>query len=152
MAKTFLKHSQEEVIDFVQTFFHSFDEKDWELMNNCLNEKLELDYESFRGTPSYTSSSKEYIEKRRIGLEKLNTEHTTSNHILSRHGGKIKCNCNFIIKRFELGSKEYFHSYGKYEIWLMNNEGNLKIYKIKQELEKNEGNRNIHGAFKTIKK
>jgi len=137
-----------EVVKFVQIFFNSFDTKDWKLMKNCLTDKLELDYESFRGTPKYISSSDDYVSKRKTGLKNLNTAHQTFNYIIDEYNGEFKCQCDFEIKRHEVDSIEYFHSFGAYEIWIKKIGNNLKIFKIKQNLKGNEGNKAIHGAFR----
>ncbi len=70
-----LKLEEEANIKLVENFFHSFDTKDWHLMSQCLNDTLELDYESFRGRPKYVSTAAEYIEKRKVGLKGLETKH-----------------------------------------------------------------------------
>jgi len=75
-----------EIKKLIENFCESFDTKDWTLMENCLSEQLEVDYESFRGTPKQNISSKEYIEKRIIGLKELRTEHKTTDYEVSRNG------------------------------------------------------------------
>jgi len=137
-----------EVVTLVEIFFHSFDIRDWDQMKNCLADELELDYKSFRGTPKYVSTSADYIEKRKIALADLKTVHHSSKHLITESNNIYKCKCSFEIKRYEIGSNEYFHSYGSYEIGVKRINGKLKIHKIKQEIERNEGNKNIHGAFK----
>jgi len=143
---------KEEIMDeikkLIEDFCTSFDKKDWILMENCLGEELEVDYESFRGTPKQTISSKEYIEKRIIGLKRLRTVHKTKDYKIIRAGDKINCQCKFEIKRYEEDSKNYFHSYGEYEFGIKGKNNKLKIYSIKQTVERMEGDKNIHGAFK----
>jgi len=142
-----------EIVLLVKIFFDSFDSKDWSQMKNCLADELELDYSSFRGTPPYISSSEEYIEKRTIGMQGLQTKHHSSDYKVTNSGEEYHCTCQFKIKRFaeswtEQGD-DYFHSYGKYEIGLSKIEGRLRIFRIKQILDRNEGNPQIHGAFRT---
>jgi len=138
----------EEIIELIKCFFKSFDTRSWEQMESCLNENLELDYQSFRGAPKYNSTSKEYIEARKIGMEGLRTEHNTSKYLIVNNEGQTKCICEFEIKRYEIISDEYYHSFGKYEIWLKCKNGSWKIFGIKQVVERNEGNKDIHGAFR----
>jgi len=141
-------NTKSELINLIELFFYSFDIRDWNQMKNCLSDELELDYESFRGTPKYISTSDDYIAKRKIGLAGLKTEHNSSDYAITESDGIFKCNCSFEIKRYEIISKKYFHSFGKYEIGAKRINGELKIYEIKQDLERNEGDENIHGAFK----
>jgi len=138
-----------ELVTLIEIFFNSFDTKNWDEMKNYLAEELELDYQSFRGTPKYISTSDDYIAKRKIGLQGLKTVHHSSKHIITKSNGTYKCKCNFEIKRYKVSSGEYFHSYGKYEIEVKRIKEKLKICKIKQNVERNEGNKNIHGAFKS---
>lgn len=143
-----LNSPMKEVVAIIKVFFDSFDTKNWHQMKSCLADELELDYESFRGIPKYISTSDEYIAKRKVGLAGLNTEHNTFDYLVSESSGELKCKCNFEIKRYEIEGDEYFHSFGTYEIHLKRMGQEIKISKIKQNLERSEGNRNIHGAFK----
>lgn len=118
-------------------------------MKNCLANKLKLDYSGFRGTPLQLSSSKEYIEKRKVGLQGLKTKHHSFDHLVSELEGSFRCHCRFEIRRFEEAGNDFFHSYGNYEIDLRAFKGEWKIISIKQLLKCNEGNRNIHGAFRS---
>jgi len=140
--------SNQQIIDFIKSFFKSFDKMDWNLMEDSLAETVELDYESFRGEPAYYSTANDYVEKRKESLKSLETVHKSSAFVLIRSGSDINLLCNYEIKRFAIDSKEYFHSYGKYDFWIEENDERLKIYRIKQVLERNEGNKYIHGAFK----
>lgn len=142
------KITKNDVVKLVENFCRSFDERDWDLMFECLGEKIEVDYQSFRGKPKHILKSVKYIAQRKIGLEGLKTKHRIKNYKTSRYGEDIKCESDFEIKRYEIGSEEYYHSYGKYEFWIKKKKGKIKIFKIKQLVEKNEGNKNIHGAFK----
>jgi len=143
-----VKNTNEQIIEFIKAFFGSFDTKDWRLMEASLAETVELDYESFRGEPMYYSTAKDYVEKRKMGLKTLNTKHKSSGYVIMREGTNINFLCNYEINRFEIDSKEYFHSYGRYDFGIEEKDERLKIYRIRQELERNEGNKNIHGAFK----
>jgi len=143
------KKNMEKIKKLIENFCESFDKKDWILMRNCLSEQLEVDYKSFRGTPKQNISSKEYIEKRIIGLKGLRTEHKTKDYEVIRNEDAINCKCKFEIRRYdENDSENYFHSYGKYEFGFKEKNNTLKIYSIKQTVERMEGEKNIHGAFK----
>lgn len=137
-----------EIKNLIENFCESFDKKDWMLMDNCLSEELEVDYESFRGTPKQNITSKEYIEKRVIGLKGLRTKHTTTDYKIIRNEDEINCQCKFEIKRYTEDSQNYFHSYGTYEFGIKERNNTLKIYTMKQTVTRMEGDKNIHGAFK----
>lgn len=140
--------TKEDVIDLVIRFNKTFDSKDWGLMSDCLGEKLELDYMSLRGRPKRKSKSEKYISDRKKGMRGLKTIHKTKNHELSKDGSEIRCECDFEIERYEIEGDDFFHSYGQYNFGVNLIDSNLKIVKIKQVIDRNEGNRKIHGAFK----
>lgn len=142
------KITRTEAIRLIDNFCKAFDEKDWDLMAECLSDQVELDYRSLRGTPVQRSTPAEYIAQRKKGMAGLRTSHMTSQHKTSGNEREIRCVCQFEIKRFERGSEAYFHSYGKYDFGVKPVNGELKIVHIKQTVERNEGNQKIHGAFK----
>ena len=137
-----------EVKKLIKAFCRSFDDKDWALMNSCLCEVLEVNYESFRGTPKQTISSLKYIEKRKVGLKTLRTKHRTFNHKIVEKEDDIFCSCDFEIKRYELEGNRFLHSFGAYEFIIEKESSNYKIQKIKQTVNRTEGDKRIHGAFK----
>jgi len=146
-----IKFENSTIIKLIEDFCKSFDTKNWELMNNCLNAELVTDYESFRGTPKQNISSIKYIKKRKIGLKTLNTEHKTTEYLITKSTNEIKCHCKFEIRRFDLNSDKFLHSFGEYEFDLIEVNQALKIYKIKQTVKEIEGDKSIHGAFREIK-
>lgn len=139
---------KKEVEKLIDDFCNSFDDKDWNLMSNYLNIELAIDYESFRGTPKRKMTSKEYMEKRIIGLKGLRTVHKTEDYKFTKIKGGLKCVCNFKIKRYEQNTGNYLHSYGEYEFGIKGKLKGLKIYTIKQIVKKTVGNKSIHGASK----
>jgi len=142
-----IKH--EDCIILIKNFFKSFDTKNWILMKNCLNDNLKLDYRSFRGIPKYKSKAINYIEKRKIGLKDLDTEHIANDYNFVKSKVGIILKCSFEIKRYQKEGDKFYHSYGHYEFQIKEADEQLKIFEIKQEVQKNEGDRMIHGAFKT---
>lgn len=139
---------EQEVIQLIESFCRSFDQKDWALMAECLAENLEVDYSSFRGVPKQNMRADAYIQHRVIGLEGLRTEHRTSGYAISQTGSDISCQCDFEILRYKIGSDKYFHSYGKYTFGMERVNAPLKIAKIRQVVDRSEGDKAIHGAFK----
>jgi len=139
--------SKKDIVDLIRKFNKSFDTKDWLLMRDCLAEKIEIDYESLRGTPKKITTSSKYISDRKKGLANLRTIHKSKDFEIRRFGDEIHCSCNFVIERYWLESEVYFHSYGVYKFVIKLINETLKIVKITQLVEKNEGDKKIHGAF-----
>ncbi len=138
---------EKSIPQLLQDFARSFDEKDWKLMLTCLAAKIHTDYSSFRGTPPEWQSAKEYVAKREKGMHRLITAHQLSNFVVAENAGAGTCHCRFVIKRFS-SDQQFYHSYGYYDFKLVKEQGMWKIERIKQTVERNEGDRNLHGAFK----
>ncbi|MFK7907829.1 MAG: nuclear transport factor 2 family protein [Chitinophagales bacterium] len=136
------------IIKTLQQFATSFDTKNWTLMKACLADEIYTDYSSFRKTKPAIIKSTDYIALRKIGLENLRTHHSYADYEIEVNGEEIFCNCSFEIQRFSTLTNDFYHSYGKYEFELEEIGGEWKIVKIKQIVERNEGNPQIHGAFK----
>ena len=147
------------IINRLEKFAASFDLKDWDMMKSCLIEKIFIDYSSFRNTAPTFIDSSEYIELRKIAMKNLNTSHSLSNFEIdiSKYKSNILvCHCDFEIQRFSAIEKykdSFYHSYGKYTFELILDTSEKwkevwRISKIKQEVERSEGDKKIHGAFK----
>lgn len=132
----------------LELFAESFDTKNWNQLKECLSDEIFTDYSSFRKTEPGIVSKEDYVEQRKEGLKNLETIHTFKNYDFQIIGNRAKCSCDFVIKRFDLGKGDYFHSYGMYQFNLVKTGESWKIDKIIQNISKNEGNKDIHGAFK----
>ncbi len=137
----------EPIIQKLQQFAESFDNKDWATMKACLANEVYVDYSSFRKTEPATISSSEYVELRKKGLSGLTTNHTYSNYNIIIEGNTAHCECDFMIQRFTGDRSNFFHSYGIYIFELVFKGNNWLISKITQTVDHNEGNPGIHGAF-----
>jgi hypothetical protein len=133
----------------------SFDDKDFGVMKDCLCEEVYFDYSSFRNEPAAKYKSSEYIEKRKISLENLTTQHNLLNIIVNIKNNNMHANvkCNYIIYRFTnnfSGDKnETLHSYGQYQFELIFQDENWRICSLIQTLTANDGNLNIHKGIKS---
>lgn len=135
-------------IKTLKNFALSFDNKDWELMNKCLCQEIWIDYSSFRGEEPKLIHKLEFIDLRKIGLQDLTTNHLFKNFkVQSKKKNQACCICDFEIQRFKTDQNDFYHSYGTYHFELIYTIDSWKIKKIKQLINKNEGNRTIHGAF-----
>ena len=137
---------EHEIIETLDRFRESFDTRDWDQMQGCLCDELFVDYSSFRGTKEKLKKSA-YVALRQNGLHGLETNHRYLNFRVTSNAESATCECDFVIERFSMERTDYFHTYGKYFFELTKESGSWKILKITQSVDKNDGNRNIHGAF-----
>jgi hypothetical protein len=133
--------------DLIARFFAVFDDKNWAAMRACLCHEVFTDYSSFCEVRPATISAGEYIEQCRMVLDWLDTQHTFHNLqvTIDEIEGTASARCNFVFRRFHrLDANHYFHSYGHYHFDLVNLHGEWKIARLKQDLLRNEGSREIH--------
>jgi 3-phenylpropionate/cinnamic acid dioxygenase small subunit len=137
--------------DLLFRFMWTFDEKDWDGMRSCLNETVDCDYSSFRGTPPTKITRGDYADQRKAALSLLKTQHDLSNIVMITRGDRIEVKCNYAIRRFHLdfdGSRDKsFHSYGQYQFMVVRLGESWKISSIKQFLLMSDGNPDLHGAL-----
>jgi hypothetical protein len=150
------------ISDLLSRFFQSFDDHDWSMMRSCLCDEVHTDYSSFRNVPASTITGDHYVEQRRVALHTLDMQHNFLNlRIVLQDETKsaAEARCNYIIHRFhptfDGTNDHFFHSYGNYvfELLKVDNEissnAEWRIAKITQNLLRNYGNREIHGATRT---
>ena len=141
--------------DLLTRFFQAFDDKNWSMMRDCLCDGVYADYSSFRGVPAATISADRYVEQRRTALEALDTQHAFVNLRvkLDAAGGTASARCDYFIHRYHPsfdGHKDYyFHSDGHYAFAFVNIDGPWRISRITQNVRRNYGNPEIHGATRT---
>jgi hypothetical protein len=131
-------------------FQQAFDDRNWELMRECLADRIFTDYSSFRKTPAETLAADEYIARRKSALEGLRTQHSFSNLLVEVDGAWARGRCNYVIHRFlpdfQGEPDKFFHSYGHYLFEFERAQAGWMITSITQELLKNHGNPQLHGA------
>jgi len=140
-------------------FMRSFDDKDFEIMKECLHDKIFCDYSSFRKEEPSTIRAIDYCEKRKKSLFNLTTQHNILNVSIEENVElEIRIVCNYIIyrfgKRFLDKKDDFFHSYGRYEFGLKPDKKTtkLKIHSIKQQVFMNDGNSKIHTGLTSTPK
>jgi hypothetical protein len=148
--------------DLLTRFFQAFDDHDWQMMRGCLCDEVYTDYSSFRDVPAATIAGDRYVEQRRTALQALDMQHNFLNlrvDLDEENTSTAKARCNYIIHRFhpsfDGNNDHYFHSYGHYFFGLRKIGSGLetaewRISSIVQNLLRNHGNREIHGATRTL--
>ncbi len=136
--------------DLLCRFFQSFDEKDWTAMRACLCDEVFTDYSSFRDVPAGTIRGDRYVEQRRAALSALDMQHNFLNLAVAVAGETAEARCNYIIHRFDPAfdgaNDRFFHSYGRYIFGFRRAADGWRIARITQNLLRNHGNPEIHGA------
>jgi len=137
--------------DLLCRFQQSFDEKDWDMMRDCLADRLYTDYSSFRDVLAAEMDGDRYVAQRKAALGHLAMQHNFLNLRVTVIGAAARARCNYVIHRFLLngGPDDYFHSYGTYHFGFERAGGSWVINHITQTLLKNIGDPEIHGATRT---
>src|SRR5215469_6331649 len=138
-----------QIHDLLCRFQQAFDDRNWELMRECLADRIFTDYSSFRNTPAETLEAGEYIAMRKSALADLRTQHNFSNLQVVVEGNRARGRCNYAIHRFHRDfqgePEKFFHSWGHYLFEFERSEAGWKITSIMQQLLKNHGNPQLHG-------
>jgi hypothetical protein len=139
-----------DIHNLLARFFATFDEKNWQAMREYLCEEVFVDYSAFCAMPASTMAAGRYIEEGRAALDWLDTQHDFHNLHVSVDAieGSATARCNYVIRRFlpGLDGTHYFHSFGHYHFDLISLHGAWRIARIRQDLLRNEGDREIHAA------
>jgi hypothetical protein len=138
------------ISELLSRFFQAFDDKDWQMMRECLCDEVVTDYSSFRGVPAATMSAGQYVDQRRIALQLLDLQHNFLNLRieLNAAGDTATGRCNYIIHRFHPSYDGYYHSQGHYFFGFAHHGGGWKIGRIEQHVLRSQGDPEIHGALR----
>ncbi len=127
-------------------FANSFDLKAWDVMEQCLAERVKCDYTSLRGKKE-TLTAQEYVAQRKTALEMLQTQHLFSNlEIDIQSEQKATCCCSALILRRR--GEQFFNTHAFYEFTCVCEKEIWFISKIKQTVFWNEGAPEIHKGIK----
>ena len=142
---------RERVIDTVLRFGSALDDRDWDVLHHCLMPELDVDYSSFRGTPPGRLSADEFVSLRKSGLAGLVTQHLSVGHRVEIHDDAASCRCDFVIRRWPEAPADsrFLHSYGYYQYVLRRAPHGWRISAITQVVRRSEGDRSLHGAFRS---
>jgi len=144
--------SRQAVVDTVSRLCRAFDERDWIAMQACLAGRLDTDYSRSRGTPPARLTAEEFVRSRQSGLAGLHTQHLCCNHLVTFEDSRAHCRCDFIIHRWpeQSADTQFFHTYGYYDFDLASSGREpWRIVSITQFAIRNEGSRELHGAYRS---
>jgi hypothetical protein len=127
----------------VSRFANSFDLKDWQSLEELLTESVEIDYADLRGEVGAVSRT-DYVAKRRIALQTLDTHHLLSNAEIEVDGETATCRISGLIQRRR--DERFFHSHVIYLFRLERSSGSWRIQAITQRVLWNEGDPSLHGG------
>lgn len=141
------------ISDVVLRFAHAMDTQDWTLLRACLTNEVDIDYSDLRGDPPHVVLADDFVAARKKGLSGLRTQHLSTNHLITITGDMAECVSAFLIHRINpmLPTNENrFDTAGHYIHGLQCSaeDNRWRIYRIKQTVVWNIGNRQVHGAFR----
>lgn len=140
-----------EIIERVVQFANAFDTKDWRTLRACLTERIETDYSQFRGEAPFTLDAEAYVLARQEGLAGLRTLHISTNHDVRIAGDTAVCRSAYRIYRLDPSrnpGENRFDTGGNYEHGLIRTADGWRINRIRQTVVVQEGNAQVHGAFR----
>ena len=145
---------QRDVVSTIHEFCRAFDQQDWNSLRRCLTTELATDYSSFRGTSPTRMTADEFVATRQAGLAGLVTQHLSLNHLVTFAHEQARCRFDFVIHRWPQNNADvhFLHTFGYYDFVLhreRNAPHNWVIESITQHALRNEGNLELHGAFRS---
>lgn len=143
-----------EVNNLLCQFFRAFDDKDWNLMVDCLAPDIHVDYSSSGREQPGVMTGLEFVKRREAAVDVLAKHHSFSNLLLteSHEDEAVAARCNYLILRFKqdtalkVEGDDFFHSCGSYEFIIKRALGNWRIASIKQQALRSWGNSKLHGG------
>jgi hypothetical protein len=143
----------QDVVDTVHEFCRAFDMRDWVALRRCVAASLETDYSSFRGTQPTRMTGDEFVALRQPCLAGLVTQHLSLNHLVAFTGEQARCHFDFVIHRWpkDTDDSRFFHTFGYYDFVLRRSPEaphSWAIESITQHALRNQGNRELHGAYR----
>lgn len=139
---------KQDIEDVISWFMGAFDQKDYVLLQSILADRIYIDYSSFREEEAGIITSTEYVNRRRVALHHLVTEHLYSNLEINIENNKAIAKCNYHISRARRtkGETKSFNSEGSYIFTLTREIQNWLISGIVQKHLSSIGDHTIHGA------
>jgi 3-phenylpropionate/cinnamic acid dioxygenase small subunit len=128
----------------IHHFANSFDNKDWQGLENCFMPQIHTDYSDLRGTPPEMMGAAQFVLLRQAALKNLRTHHLCGNYEVEIRENKASCQTSMLIYRLDEATHEQFTSHCYYTFNLERVEAGWKINAISQKVFWNEGNPSIH--------
>ena len=133
--------------ELIAKFANSFDLKDWDGLQACFTESIDMDYSDLRGTSPESISAADYVRFRRESLDHLKLHHLVSNYEIDfPNTGGATCRASMMVWR--KSETEEFASHCFYIFRLVQQRGEWKISGITQKVLWNDGKASIHSGAK----
>jgi len=87
------------VVDTVVRYAWALDAKDWALARSCFADAVEADYGDLRGGRPERVPADAFVARRREALERLDTHHLSTNHLVTLDGDTAICTSATLIHR-----------------------------------------------------
>ena len=126
-------------------YFQAVDDKNWQIVRECLCGDLLADDSLSRDVPASTLSADRYVERCRFALQAGGVRHTFFNLRveLDAESKVADARCSYIIHRFHSSPvvHDHFHAYGHYGFGFVKVDGGWKIFRIAQTVLRHRENR-----------
>jgi SnoaL-like domain len=128
-------------------FANAFDLKAWDALEDCLAESLHTDYSDLRGSPPETLSRRQFVDRRRSALERLQTHHLSGNHEITVEGDRGRCRASMVIWRRSDDGRA-LNTHCLYEFGVSRTATGWQISSIVQTVLWNDGEIAIHTGIR----
>jgi 3-phenylpropionate/cinnamic acid dioxygenase small subunit len=138
--------AREAIRDTLSAYASGIDLRDWPRYRACFTEELDVDFESFSGSPGRTISAEDWVSAVKIGLTGFqSTQHLISNHRIAVEGDEASCIANVQAYHY-LPNDEVEDLYtlgGYYENRLVRDAGSWKIRACRLTVTWTRGDRSL---------
>ncbi|HEU4368606.1 MAG TPA: nuclear transport factor 2 family protein [Methylomirabilota bacterium] len=136
------------VVDTIVRYAQALDAKDWTAARACFADELETDYGDLRGTGPARVRADAFVEQRRAALERLQTHHLSTNHLVALDGDRATCASATLIHRLDpaRASDNTFDTLAHYTHTLARTPQGWRITGVKQTVAWSRGNSAIHAG------
>jgi len=139
---------RQEIVDTVVRYAQALDAKDWAGARASFADEIETDYGDLRGTGPERVRAEAFVELRRTALERLQTHHLSTNHLVTLDGDRATCVSATLIHRLDPArtSDNTFDTLAHYTHTLARTPQGWRITGVKQTVAWNRGNPAIHAG------
>ena len=142
------------VVDTVVRYAWALDAKDWALARSCFADEVEADYGDLRGGRPERVPADAFVARRREALERLDTHHLSTNHLVTLDGDTAICTSATLIHRRDphAAGDATFDTLGHYVHTLARTAAGWRITRVTQSVAWNRGNPAVHAGAKASPK
>jgi hypothetical protein len=143
---------RQEIVDTIVRYAHALDAKDWAAARACFAPEVEADYGDLRGTGPARVSAEAFVDLRRRALERLQTHHLSTNHLVTVEGDRATCVSATLIHRLDpaRAADNTFDTLAHYTHTLSRTAHGWRITRVRQAVAWNRGNPAIHAGARAI--